>query len=117
VISWGPKAALPTPADLIDLMEASKVRYMVRSLLALEDVPASEFSGRLWPSQGKPLALPYIETGAGGKASLVSYPVSTPTSSSGFILRFLKPSALVRVSTGSPRSKSEKRVSRGCELA
>jgi tetratricopeptide (TPR) repeat protein len=71
-----PKAALPTPADLIDLMKASKVRYMVRSLSALEDVPASEFSDRLWPPQGKPLALPYIETGAGGKASLVSYPVS-----------------------------------------
>ncbi len=71
-----PKASLSTPADLLKIMEASKVKYVVHKLSNLEGVPASEFGETLWPTRGQPLAWPYVEKGAGGKATLVSYPAS-----------------------------------------
>jgi tetratricopeptide (TPR) repeat protein len=82
VLASGPvaiagKKELSTPADILKLMEKSKVTYSVRPLSDLKDVPASEFGDKLWPPGAEPLAMPYIQTGDGGKRTLVSYPAST----------------------------------------
>lgn len=61
--------------ELFELMEKSKVKYVIRSLEELREVKVEEFASVMWPAIGGDTAYPWVEVSGDGSKHLRSYPL------------------------------------------
>lgn len=65
-----------SPAELIEIAEASELTYEIRLRPDIESVAPDGLAAALWPSMGAGLDHPFVEAAADGSRQLVVYPLA-----------------------------------------